>query len=177
MDYKLQNGNHVLIRYAQIEDAQDIISVITKADTESLFLARESGEFSTSLEKEQATIAAVLASPAEAWFVAVYDGKIVGQCSISLIRKYLRYRHRAEVGFVILKEYWNLGIGGKMMLECLKWGNEHNVEQIELDVVTTNESALRMYKQFSFQITGMTPNALRYKDGTYADEYRMIKKM
>lgn len=45
---------------------------------------------------------------------------MVGQCSAGLIRRYLRYRHRAEVVFVIIEEYCNLGIGGKMMEQCLK---------------------------------------------------------
>ena len=55
------------------------------------------------------------------WFVAEYDDKVVGQCSVGLVRRNARYRHRAEVAFVILQDYCNLGIGGKMMEECIKW--------------------------------------------------------
>lgn len=54
---------------------------------------------------------------------------------------------------------------------------EHGVTQIELDVVKNNERALKMYQGFGFKIVGTKENALRYQDGTYADEYLMIKRL
>jgi ribosomal protein S18 acetylase RimI-like enzyme len=68
-----------------------------------------------------------------------------------------------------------MGIGGKMMEECLKWCKDNNVTQVELDVVKNNERALKMYQNFGFEIVGTVPNALRYNDGTYVDEYIMVK--
>lgn len=32
-----------------------------------------------------------------------------------------------------------------------------------------------MYQNFGFEIVGTVPNALRYNDGTYVDEYIMVK--
>lgn len=177
MEYKLKNGKTVKIRKPRLEDAEHIIMVISKSDTESPFLARNKGEFNTTVEKERKIIADVLQNADNTWFVAEYDGKVVGQCSVGLVRGYQRYRHRAEVAFVLLKEYWNLGIGGKMMDECLKWCSENSILQVELDVVTTNERALNMYRSFGFEIIGTLPRALRYIDGTFADEYKMIKRI
>ena len=175
MEYSLKNGKAVNIREPNIDDAAGIISVMTAADTETLFLARNPGEFCTSVENEKNIIDGVLKNPNCTWFVAEYDGEIVGQCSVGLVRSYQRYRHRAEVAFVILKEFWNIGIGGKMMLECLKWCMDNSVSQVELDVVTTNEKALKMYKNFGFEVVGTIPNALKYADDQYADEYMMVK--
>ena len=81
------------------------------------------------------------------------------------------------VAFVILKDYWDLGIGGRMMEECIKWCKEHGVTQMELDVVKDNDRAVKMYQGFGFEIIGTKENALRYSDGTYADEYLMVKKL
>ena len=78
---------------------------------------------------------------------------------------------------MILKEYQGLGIGGKMMEECIKWCRGKEVTQIELDVVTANQKALSMYRSFGFEVTGTLPKALRYTDGTYADEYKMVKRL
>ena len=111
------------------------------------------------------------------WYVAELVGKIVGQCSVGLVRRSSRYRHRAEVAFVILKDYCNLGIGGKMMEECIKWCKNMRVTQIELDVVKENERALIMYKEFGFEIKGTIAKALHYPDDTYTDEYFMIKNL
>lgn len=177
MKYLLKNGKNVVIRKPKLEDAESIINVMSIADTETLFLARNPGEFSTSVNREREIITNILNDKDVAWFVAVYEDKVIGQCSVGLVRKSARYRHRAEVVFVILKEYWNLGIGGKMMEECIKWCKDKGVTQMELDVVKDNNKAIKMYRDFGFEITGIISKALHYQDGTYADEYIMIKNI
>ena len=177
MEYILRNGKKVIIREPNVDDAKAIINVMTIADTETLFLARNPGEFCTPVEREKQIIENVLTDNDVEWFVAEYENKVIGQCSVGLVRRTARYRHRAEVAFVILQDYCNLGIGGKMMEECIKWCKEHDVTQIELDVVKNNVTALKMYQSFGFEIIGTKENALRYQDGTYADEYLMVKKL
>ena len=61
-----------------------------------------------------------------------------------------------------------------MMKECIKWCSEKGVEQLELDVVTENKRALLMYENLGFEVYGTKKHALKYGDGTYADEYAMI---
>lgn len=177
MTYTLKNGKTVTIRKSAVQDAQGIISIISTADTETPFLAREPGEFCMSVEQEESIIQNKCNDEDSAWFVAEYEGKLVGQCSVGLVRSNLRYRHRAQVAFVILRDYQGLGIGGKMMQECIRWCEDKKITQMELDVVTTNEKALAMYRGFGFEVTGTVPNALRYADGTCADEYIMIKRL
>lgn len=177
MEYLLRNGKKVTIRKPNVEDAEAIINVMTIADTETLFLARNPGEFCTPVEREKQIIENVLADDDVEWFVAEYDNKVIGQCSVGLVRRNARYRHRAECAFVILKDYCNLGIGGRMMEECVKWCKEHGVTQIELDVVKNNDRAFKMYQNFGFEVIGIREHALRYQDGTYADEYLMTKKL
>ena len=177
MEYLLKNGKSVIIRKPNIDDAEEIINVISVADTETLFLARNPGEFCTTIDREKQIIENVLSDNDVEWFVAEYDNKVVGQCSVGLVRRTARYRHRAEVAFVILQEYCDLGIGGKMMEECIEWCKEKAVTQIELDVVKTNDRAVKMYQGFGFEIIGTKENALRYQDGTFEDEYLMVKKL
>ena len=78
---------------------------------------------------------------------------------------------------MLLKDFCNLGIGGRMMQECIKWCEENGVSQIELDVVKSNDIAIKMYQSFGFEIIGTIENALKYQDDTYADEYLMVKKL
>ena len=120
MEYLLKNGKNVVIRKPKPEDAESIINVRSIAYTETPFLARNPGEFSTPVKRE--IITNILNDNDVEWFVAVYEDKVIGQCSVGLVRKNERYRHRAEVAFVILKEYWNLGIGGKMikLSQCIE---------------------------------------------------------
>ena len=177
MEYLLRNGKKVNIRKTTIDDAEAIINLITQADTETMFLARNPGEFCTPLEREKQIIENVMKDKDTEWFVADYENRVVGQCSVGLVRRNARYRHRAEVAFVILQDYCSLGIGGKMMEECIKWCRENGVTQVELDVVKNNDRALKMYQGFGFEIIGTREKALRYTDGSYADEYLMVKKL
>jgi RimJ/RimL family protein N-acetyltransferase len=174
MEYFLKGGKTVVIRKPVIEDAEELISVIATADRETLFLARNPDEFCPTVEEEKNMIAG-LENSNMIWFVAEYDDKIVGQCSVGLVNGYQRYRHRASVAFVVLAEYCNIGIGGRMMEECLKWCADNKITQVELGVVATNERALSMYRDFGFEVVGTIPNALRYSDGSCVDEYNMIK--
>ncbi|WP_105616751.1 GNAT family N-acetyltransferase [Vallitalea okinawensis] len=172
--YQLRNKNDLILRKPVASDAEALIDLMKKVDTESRFLAREPGEFDVSIEDEKKMITGRLSDSDSVWYVAEYNGAIVGQCSVGLVNKYKRYRHRAGVAFVVLKEYWNLGIGGKMMLECINWCKKNNVEQLELDVVVDNERAKAMYESFGFEVTGKIKNSLKYADNTYADEYSMM---
>lgn len=173
-EYNLKNGKKVIIRSASVSDAEAMVNLIKRADTESRFLAREPGEFQMTVAQEEDFIQQMLADNHNMWFMAEYEGKLVGQSFVGLVHKNLRYRHRAQVAFLLLKEYWNLGIGGKLMEECIGWCREHKIEQIELDVVAENERAMQMYQSFGFEITGKQPRALKYGDGTYADEFYMV---
>ena len=78
MDYTLKNGTTVTIRQPKVEDAEQLISVMSTADTETLFLARNPGEFQVTVDKEQSIIRNVLEDPDRTWYVAEVGGKVVG---------------------------------------------------------------------------------------------------
>lgn len=178
MEYKLNNGKSVLIRKPCVQDAEVIVQIMKAADSETRFLARNPGEFNVTAEQEAAMIDATLrGGSGRMWFVPEYEGRLVGQCSVGRVRNNERYLHRASVAFLVLKEYWGLGIGGKMMQECLAWCKEHGIEQVELEVLQQNERAVALYQNFGFEIVGAVPQALKYQDGTYGDEYLMIKRL
>ena len=175
MKYQMKNGETLTLRPPTVEDAAELIKVMRQMDTESPFLARNPGEFSFTIEQEQTLIEAMAQNPDQQWYSAFYQGRLVGQCSALLVSRGQRFRHRGGVAFALLKEFWGWGIGGRLMENCLAWCREQGCEQVELDVVAKNERALGMYKSFGFAVTGTRPRALKYLDGTYADEYSMVK--
>lgn len=177
MEYTLKNGKSVIVRKVTVNDASSIIDIISTADTETTFLARNPGEFCITEEQERIFIRQVLNDNNKEWYVAEYDRKVVGQCSIGLISEYNRYQHRAEISLVILKDYWGLGIGGKLIQECISWCLDRNVIQIELRVIADNKRAIDLYKAFGFNTIGTIPKAMRYADGTFADEKLMILEL
>ena len=77
MEYKLRNGKSVFIRKPTIEDALGIINIISTADTETKFLARNPYEFKVTEEQEKEFIHYILEDDNQDWFVAEYDGKVI----------------------------------------------------------------------------------------------------
>ena len=49
------------------------------------------------------------------------------------------------------------------------------IRQIELDFIEGNKRARALYEKMGFRITGIKPDAIRMKDGTFVNEYMMVK--
>ncbi|MFT9496284.1 GNAT family N-acetyltransferase [Anaerosolibacter sp.] len=173
-EYLLRDGQKLIVRNPKIGDAQGLIDHMKAVDGETKFLAREPGEFSFTLEQEREFIKSSINNENIFFLVGEIDGKIIANCSVGIVMNNKRYLHRAAIGIAVRKDYWHRGIGKRMMEECIKWCREKGVEQLELEVVTQNNRAISMYKSFGFQIQGTKKHALKYGDGSYADEYLMI---
>lgn len=55
--------------------------------------------------------------------------------------------------------------------------NLNGRELVLRNVVVDNHRAIALYKKKGFEIYGTFPNNIKYKDGTYADACRMMKKL
>lgn len=173
-EYLLNEGQQLIIRIPEPGDAQGLINQMQTVDGETKFLARESDEFNFTVEQEREFIKNCTNDENIRFLIAELDGRIIANCSVGLIQNKKRYLHRAAMGIAVMKDYWNKGIGKKMMQECINWCKEKGVEQLELEVVAQNNRAVSMYKSLGFEIYGTKKHALKYGDGTYADEYYMI---
>jgi len=173
-DYTLKDGQRLIVRSPHIDDAQGLIDQMKLVDAETKFLSREPGEFGFTLEQEVTFIENCRNNDTIHFLVGEVAGEIVANCSVGLLMNNRRYLHRASMGIAIKKAYWHRGIGKHLMQECIDWCKTMGVEQLELEVVTENERGLSMYKKFGFEVYGTKKHALKYADGSYADEYFMI---
>ena len=64
-----------------------------------------------------------------------------------------------------------------MIEKLFSIAREKKIEQIELEVVADNERAISLYKKMGFEICGTMPRNMKYKDGTYADAFWMMKRL
>jgi len=169
----LKGNKELVLRFPEVKDAQELIDYLKIVDGETKFLAREPGEFSFTLEQEQSFIQSMLEDDNAQMLLAEIDGKIVGNASVGRVMNKKRYRHRAALGIVVRQEFWGLGIGKILMEECVSWCKDNEVEQLELEVMTHNKRAIDLYKKLGFETSGTIKHAIKYSDGTYADEYVM----
>jgi ribosomal protein S18 acetylase RimI-like enzyme len=165
-------GKRVVLRNPEPGDAQSMIDLVNALDTETVFLAREPGEFEMTLEKEQAFLTEQKESENALFLVCEVDGKVMGSCQASCFTR-RRFRHKAVVGIALLKAVCGLGIGRKMMNSLISWGKERGLSHLELEVDSKNLPALKLYMSLGFLVGGIKYHARRLADGTYRDDYYM----
>lgn len=170
------NGHEILLRNAKKEDAKMLIDFLKVVCSETRFLLREPEEIKFTLEQEEAFIENINKSESNLFLMAFCDGEFVGNCSIMTSQMY-RYRHRCNLAISLFQRYTGMGIGKVMLNKLIDIAKEKGYEQIELEVVSNNERAIGLYKKLGFEIYGTFPNNMKYKDGTYADVYWMMKKI
>ena len=166
-----------VLRSAKVSDAADLIDYLKVTAGETPFLIREPEEISITLEQEEAFIKGKLEDERELMLIATVDGKHVGNCSLMAMGNYKRYSHRCSVAIALYQEYCGRGIGKIMLQTVLDVAKMLGYEQAELEVVASNEAAIRLYKSIGFEIYGTFPDNMKYKDGTYVDTYWMMKKL
>lgn len=172
----LLKGKNIKIRNAEPEDAVNIIEHINIVDKETIFLAREPGEFNVTIEKEVELIKHKKKCPYSIFLIAEIEDEIVGTCSLNgYSRK--RFSHSAEIAIAIRKKYWGNGIGKQMMEQAINWGKENNIERITLEVDIKNIRAINMYINLGFNIEGKLENNTKLADGTYRSSYIMALLM
>ena len=117
------------------------------------------------------------ASETEAMLACTVDGRIAGNCQITWNRR-IKTGHRASVAIALLKEFWGLGIGTRMFEEMIRIAEaDPAILQLELEFIEGNSRARALYEKMGFRITGVNPDAIRLKDGSFRNEYVMMKKI
>ena len=176
--FKLKDGREALLRSPCEEDAEEMLQFIMKASGETEFLLRSPEEWADfSLDQEKAFLNEACCNENSMMIACIVDGRIAGNCQISFSTG-MKERHRASVAIALLQEFWNLGIGTKMFEEMIRIAGERGeIRQIELDYIEGNSRARSLYEKMGFRITGVKPDAIRMKDGSFVNEYMMVKKL
>lgn len=87
-----------------------------------------------------------------------------------------RQSHRGSLGMGIIAEYRGHGIGTRLLEAVLKQSKEFGLEKVELNVYTSNTSAIGLYRKIGFVEEGLIKN-YRKLDGKYFDCMIMAKDL
>ena len=176
--FKLKDGREALLRSPKEEDIESTLEYLVVSAGETEYILRYPEECSKyTAESEKVLFEQKNKSPDAAVIMCIVDGKVAGNCEITFYKK-LKTRHRASIGIALISEFWNEGIGTKMLQEMIHLAEAREyVTQIELDVVEGNSRARHLYEKMGFRITGVRPNAIRLKDGTFLNEYMMAREI
>nr|WP_306437523.1 GNAT family N-acetyltransferase [Saccharibacillus sp. O23] len=162
-----------IIRYAEARDAAELSELRVRIDGETEHMDREAGEALIDERGFAELIEADRSSPVRLFLVAEADDRLVGyaRCEAGSLR---RFAHRAEFGVCVLRDYWGCGIGSSLLRAVLEWADAgETIAKIQLSVVATNESAIRLYRKYGFEIEGVLRNDRIHADGRFYDTVLM----
>ncbi|MEK3854325.1 GNAT family N-acetyltransferase [Cytobacillus sp. FSL H8-0458] len=154
------------IRSAVEEDAKELSKVRVQIDGETENMDREAGEayidetgFIELVKKDSI-------SDRNIFLVAEVNGRIAGfsRCQGSELK---RSRHKVEFGVCVLKEFWGFAIGKNLLAQSIQWADSNHIKKITLNVLETNENAIKLYKKNGFEIEGLLKMDKRLSDGNY----------
>ncbi len=106
-------------------------------------------------------------------FVADIQNKVVGIVSVHVGKG--RTQHVGNLTMAVHDKHQGQGIGKMLMLTAIDLSdNWLNLTRLELDVYTDNERAMRLYKNFDFEVEGRMRCA-SFRSGKYIDSYLMAR--
>jgi L-amino acid N-acyltransferase YncA len=86
--------------------------------------------------------------------------------------------HVSNASFIVAKSARGLGVGRAMGEHCLSEARRLGYRAMQFNfVVSTNESAIHLWKQLGFEIVGTLPGAFRHSQKGYVDVFVMFRSL
>lgn len=142
----------IIIERATPADAKAMLEYLKQVgeETDNLTFGAEGLPFT--VEEEAEYIAKTESSHDEIALVAKDNGRIIGDVSLSRLPR--RMSHRGDLGISVIKEYWNRGVGSRLLGEAIEIAKAYSFEIIDLQVRTDNSAAIHLYEKFGFRKIG-----------------------
>jgi putative acetyltransferase len=107
--------------------------------------------------------------------VACAEAEIVGGVRLVVPERSPSGRHVGRVGIGVHDGWQGRGIGTALLQAAVDLADRWlNLRRLELTVSADNESALRLYRNWGFEIEGLLPNHA-FRDGRFVDAYTMAR--
>ena len=161
------------IREAAESDAQGMVDLFCKLDSETKFLMMELGERKISVESQAKRIESFGHCPDQLMAVSLVEDAVVGFIAASCGTAN-RNRHSAYMVIGVEKAHWGKGIGKCLIQYMENWARSVSVHRIELTVVESNVAARSLYKRCGYVEEGIKTDSLKV-DGIYVNEIYMSK--
>ena len=168
----LKNSQVATIRQARPEDAARLLEYVNRVAGETDFLAFGEGELDWPVEKERRFIEDYGAADNKVLLVAEVDHDVAGVAGFTGDDR-RRLRHSGELGVMVSRRYWGLGLGSALMVSLIEWAKSSGVvRKLGLRVHVDNDRAQRLYERLGFAREGLVTRQFAVA-GTFCDAYLM----
>ncbi|EJR33509.1 MULTISPECIES: GNAT family N-acetyltransferase [Bacillus] len=160
------NGLTYTVRSAVQTDAEQLSEIRVQIDGETENMDREAGEGFIDKIGFQKIVKTDSEEMKNLFLVVEVHNRIVGfsRCEGSNLK---RLSHKVEFGVCILREFWGYGMGKSLLQQSIQWADENEVKKISLQVLETNEKAIKLYKKLGLEVEGILKNDKKLSDGKY----------
>lgn len=173
----LRNGETIVIREAQISDAEKLVAVVKEYVEESEFVPYTQGEFNLTEEEEATWIKSLIDNDNSLLLVATHDNQIIGNISLNGAQREMM-KHTSCIGIGMLASWRGKGIGSAFFEAAINWAKEnHIIEILWLGTYITNKNGIALYHKFGFTEIGRHPNFIKLSSDEYVDEITMTLKV
>ena len=155
----------VEIREAVIDDA-----VALREYAARLFSEELPGIFRRpfpTLEEEREFVAAYVTPANSVLLIAQADGRVVGLGGLRG-RAHPQEAHVGHAQLSVDRDYRGRGIGTLLLGQLFAWAGAHGLSRVEIQVLSNNPGAIRLYERVGFVRDGLRRGAV-IVDGEYVD--------
>lgn len=176
---KDKNGSEYTFRTPRSDEAKNILESMAEIAASSPYIISTPESFRAKTLDSQIKWLEEAEKSDVAIIIAAFDSneRIVGLCNG---RSYsdAKRKHRAALGISVHPDVRGRGVGKKLMNILLERMKQFNgVKIIELDVMTQNTPALKMYEELGFKEAGVFPKAFILPTGEVVDNLSMFMEV
>lgn len=162
-------GRQVVLRSATPRDAEELQRRLARVVREGVYLDETPDTLPDKREKKE-EIQEI--QDADGMYAVVeVDGEIAGAATLKRGSRGIT-RHTVRFRTWLTPGYRGMGLGRKLMEYTIAWARVHGVEKINLDVWSSNERAIKLYKKYGFKVEGRLRKQAILQ-GKYVDEVYM----
>lgn len=173
---QLKNGASVLIRQAEIADAEKLLNCLKTYIPQSEYIPKLEQEIKLTVSDEENWIRSFSESNNSLLLIAEHEHQIIGNIDLTGSRREMMV-HTAVIGMGMLNEWRNSGLGTALLSATIEWAQQNPVlELIWLQVYTQNQLGISLYKKMGFEENGIIKDFFKNKNG-YFDNLTMTLKV
>ncbi len=170
----LKNKTEITFRELDAHDAEVVLDYLNKVGGETDFLTFGEEGISYTVEQEKVVLRNMKETERNYMIGGYINENLVTIGSITSSSK-KRLKHKADIGISVLKDYWNIGIGSRMMEYLISLCKEKNFKKIDLLVYENNEKAIKLYEKFGFIKEGLLSRDVLIEGNFYSSYHMGLK--
>ena len=170
--YVLKNGQTLLLREADPDDAPKVLAYLNRVGGESDNLLFGKDGFPMPVERERAFLELQRRAEKSIMLAGFVGDEVVSISSVNALTTRERVAHRAGVAISVGKPYWNQGVGRRAMETLIQFAKNCGLEVLQLEVRADNAPAIALYEKVGFEKMGLYKKFMKV-DGRDFDAWYM----